>query len=126
MKKVLSYIKSFLLCLISFPLSAHGKRIVLMTTVFMQLSNMQKYNHDKMAELNNFLHLAKDDNALEFPTFLNGLIWGSGIPEIKTIKTDEAIQYLSALTPTWLRYNQNQMQDDFKKILLNTGTAVCL
>lgn len=103
-------------------LGPHGKRMVVLTTLYMQLSNMQKFNKEKMHELNQALDIVQNEDALEFPSLLNNAVWGSGIPQIKDIDKEEtAITYIMSLTPGWLCYNRGQMTDDFKKIIQNTG-----
>lgn len=124
MKKIFNVLIQGLLSILSVPLRPHGKRIVLLTTLFMQLTNLQNYNKDKMLELNRSLHLARTEDALEFPCILNRAVWGSGLPAIDKINEEESkASYIVSITPLWLRYNHEQMMDDVKKVLQNTGVS---
>lgn len=122
MKKIFNFLKVGILSILSLPLRPHGKRIVLLTTLFMQLTNLQNYNREKMLQLNSSLQLARSEDALEFPCMLNRAIWGPGIPAIDKIgEEDVAASYIVSLTPQYLRYNREQMMDDFKKVIQNSG-----
>ena len=122
MKKIFNVLVQGLLSILSLPLRPHGKRIVLLTTLFMQLTNLQNYNKEKMLELNRSLHLARTEDALEFPCILNKAVWGPGLPAIDKInEEDTAASYIVSITPNWLRYNHEQMVEDVKKVLHNSG-----
>ena len=91
----------------------------------MQLTNIQNYNREKMLQLNSSLQLARSEDALEFPCMLNKAVWGPGIPAIDKIGEEEvAASYIVSLTPQYLRYNREQMMDDFKKVIQNSGVIV--
>jgi hypothetical protein len=122
MKKIFNFLIEGILSILSLPLRPHGKRILVLTTVYMQLTHLQNYNKEKMLKLNASLHLVRSEDALEFPCFLNKVIWGPGIPAIDRISEEEvAASYLFTLTPKYLRYNREQMIEDFKKVIRNVG-----
>ena len=125
MNQIFNFLKVGILSILSLPLRPHGKRIVLLTTLFMQLTNLQNYNREKMLQLNSSLQLARSEDALEFPCMLNKAVWGPGIPAIDKIGEEEvAASYIVSLTPQYLRYNREQMMDDFKKVIQNSGVIV--
>lgn len=122
MKKVFNFLINGILSILSLPLRPHGKRIVLLTTLFMQLTHLQNFNKEKMLELNRKLQLARTEDALQFPCMLNKAVWGPGIPAIDQIgEEDAAASYIVSLTPPYLRYNREQMMEDFKKVIQNSG-----
>ena len=56
-EKIFNFLIEGILSILSLPLRPHGKRILVLTTVYMQLTHLQNYNKEKMLKLNASLHL---------------------------------------------------------------------
>ena len=122
MCKLLARLKRYAFRLVSIMLRTHGKRIFLLTTLFMQLSQLQNYNREKMTNLNESLKLVRSEEALEFPAFFSAAIWKGRFPITETVlSASDPSSYIVSLTPYWLRYNRDQMLDDVKKVIEING-----
>jgi hypothetical protein len=122
MCKLLARLKRYAFRLVSMMLRTHGKRIFLLTTLFVQLSELHNYNREKLASLNESLKLVRSEDALEFPAYFSSAIWKGRLPNDATIfSVAEPASYIVSLTPYWLRYNRDQMLDDVKKVIEMNG-----
>lgn len=123
MYKLLARLKKYAFRLVSIMLRTHGKRIFLLTTLFVQLSELHNYNREKLANLNESLKLVRSEDALEFPAYFSAAIWKGRLPNDETIfSVADPSSYIVSLTPYWLRYNRDQMLDDVKKVIEINGT----
>lgn len=122
-KKMIQFFTNLFVVILALIMGPHGKRMVVLTTLYMQLSHMQRFNKEKMHELNVKLAIARNEDALEFPSLLNWSVWGKGIPAITCIEEEAAVSYLMSLTPNCLRYNRKQMSEDFKKVIQTSGAV---
>jgi len=122
-KKLSLWFKTMLLGFLSLLLRQHGKRIVLATTLFMQLAQLQNFNRERMSQLNESLELARSEQALEFPCLLCNVVWGENISKNKPYITgneEEAVSFIVSLIPDWLRYSQAPMIDDIRLVVHNS------
>lgn len=74
MKKVMQSIREFhsaMWCvLLNMVLPNHAKRMFFITTVYLNMSNLQEYRKETLSRLNGALTLADDDAALKLPALL--------------------------------------------------------
>lgn len=119
-KILLCKLKAVFLAAISFTLTTHGKRMVLLSTLLMQLIELHEFNQEKMSQLNNSLKLCRSEDALMLPCFLNSKIWGEGIRSSQMCSlnnNDASCSFIMSMIPSWLRYDSNQMSTDVKKVI---------
>ena len=116
--------------------NGHGKRILFLTTLFMQLANLHSFQRDAMAKLNQSLKLARTEDALEIPSKVHGLIWDretldqtiyeacGGDLLCESLRPEEASKACGRIvdqTPQWLRYGRREdMVTDLMRLVASS------
>lgn len=116
--------------------NGHGKRILFLTTLFMQLANLHSFQREYMARLNQSLKLARTEDALEIPSRVHGLIWNretldqtiheacGGDLFCETLNPEDASKACGRIvdsTPQWLRYGRREdMVTDIMRLVASS------
>lgn len=126
-----TFLKGMLLSLLGLVLSIHGKRILLVTTLHLQLVRDGIFQEETLEKLNEALRLAKFNDALRLPQAVYDKVWddkklqeairSASNGEIKGRMIDfEEAKRLSesvvSVSPEWLRYGR---RDDMVNDLIN-------
>lgn len=123
-----------LMFLASMALRDHGKRILFVTTVYIQLARFKNSPVEVLDKLNEAMALARTGSALEAPARLHAYIWdGETINQTiyqicgkdgvycKILKPSDAAKACGAIvdvTPKWLWYGRREdMLGDLMKLL---------
>jgi len=122
---------SLLLWLLGIFLPIHGKRILLITTLHLQLVRDGIFREETLEKLNKALRLARYDDALQLPAAVYYKVWDdaklqgaikaviSGNIADHGLTYTEAVQLSEAIltvTPEWLHYGRH---DDMVKDLIS-------
>lgn len=124
-------------------LSGHGKRVLVLASLFFELSpppvrteredtDIAKLREGAIERMNEVMSLAKSTAALHFPAAFSGVVWrGCNVQDILSVEqfreglSSENVRVVSErlvdAMPSRLRYEtRSNMVDDFQK-LLSTG-----
>lgn len=116
--------------------NGHGKRILFLTTLFMQLAKLPAFQRETMAMFNQSLKLARTEDALEIPSKVHRLIWDEenldqtireacgGDIFCSTLNPEDASKACGKIvdsTPQWLRYGRREeMVTDLMRLVASS------
>lgn len=124
-------VKACLLSVLGFLMPMHGKRIMLVTTLHLQLVRDGIFREETLEKLNSALRLARFDDALVLPATVYSSVWDDnklqqaihsviqGDLQHRSLGFDEAkrlSESVLAVTPKWLQYGR---REDMMKDLIN-------
>lgn len=113
--------KSMLFAMLGFLIPMHGKRILLVATLHMQLVRDGIFREETLEKLNQALKLAKFDDAFKLPALVYGHVWDDrklqaaiqsavdGDLRNRPIPYEEArrlSEIVLDVSPEWLRYGR--------------------
>lgn len=138
-RKVLGPFRRALIAMLSVVLGMHngnGKRILFLTTLFMQLAKLPAFQRETMAKFNQSLKLARTEDALMVPSQLHRMIWNGETLEqtiqdacggdifCTTLNPEDASKACARIvdsTPQWLRYGRREdMVTDIMRLLASS------
>ena len=126
-----SFTTNLLLSLLGMLLPIHGKRILLVTTLHLQLVRDGIFREETLEKLNRALRLAKFDDALQLPAAVYDRVWDDaklqaavravirGSIRDQNLTYDNAVKLSEAVlkvAPSWLHYGRH---DDMVKDLVS-------
>lgn len=133
-----TFCKGLLLSLLGMLLSIHGKRILLVTTLHLQLVRDGIFQEETLEKLNEALRLAKFNDALRLPAVVYDKVWddqklqeairsaSNGDIRGRLIDFDEAkklSESVVAVAPEWLRYGRrDDMVNDLITLIYRQST----
>lgn len=130
----LSGIGMFFMSMLEFCMSKllpkHGKRIIFISSLYVQVSQLERLKADVMSKLNAVMNLAHREEALQFPAAISQMVWrDSPIGNVLTqelldqnvddVKVREVSQRVVELAPKWVRYGTSDMLDDVRSLIRN-------
>lgn len=115
--------------------SKHGKRIMFISSLYVQVTQLERLKAEVVSKLNSVMGLATREEAIHFPAAISSIVWRG--TEVKSVLTKELLdQNVDAqrakevatqvvdLCPRWIRYAaKNVMEADVANLILN-GRAV--
>lgn len=128
------------LYLLGLFLPENGKRIIFLTTLHARLVRDGVFHEETLQKLNESLHLARSDAALQLPATIYGRIWDPEVTQqiFQEIDGDyrgnscllfEDARRVSArivsLAPSWIRYGTSeQMEQDAQQLFYCSPTRL--
>lgn len=131
---------SFGLSLLGLILNRQGKKILFLTSIYLELANKGLMQKKTLDRLNETLNLVNNVAALELPKKVAPAIWsgvdvGGILTDNVTICTDtHCVQYTDAervctnlvnKTPAWLKYDKNEMMLHGIHMLCTSPMTLC-
>ena len=125
---VMAVIRAAVEFVLSKVLSRHGKRVLFVTSLYFQVVQIEQLKAEAISKLNTIMKLAHDDDALQLPAAVRGVVWNStAIQDTLSVElrdqtlTDdrahEIAEKVVSMTAPWLRYgSQNMVKDVFDLI----------
>lgn len=124
-------IAAFLMFCLSKLLPKHGKRIIFISSLYVQVTQLERLKADVVSKLNTVMNLAHREEALHFPAAISQLVWRNSPvgnvltkelldQDIDDVKVREVSKKVVNLTPNYLRYGTpSDMEEDVRSLILN-------
>ncbi len=120
---VLKFIINLFLAPIGYLLSDRAKRLIVLTSLYGNITKQKQVNEATLIKLNKALHLVSTDdhaNAMLVPMVLQSLVWGEVVLDLQSIKEDiearnQLVDTIIDATPRHLRYRDER--SDINKLL---------
>lgn len=111
------------LALLKFCLSSltsrHGKRIVFITSLYLQVMHIEKLRNEAVTKLNSIMHLAYDEASIHLPLVIRNIIWkGTNLSkelnydllegELSDERAIEISKRVVEISPKWIHYGRNE------------------
>ena len=111
-------------------LPKHGKRIIFVSSLYAQVTQLERMKADVVSKLNSVMNLAYREEALHLPAAISRVVWrNSRVGQVLTRellnqdidekKMREVSQSVVKLTPVWMRYGDKDMENDVRSLILN-------
>lgn len=113
-------------------ISTHGKRIIFITSLYFQVVQLERLKADALSKLNSMMNLAANEQALQLPAALRGIVWNHTTigeelsvelldQEISTERAHLLSERVVELSPSWVRYNRRDMLSDVFDLISKGG-----
>lgn len=110
--------------------SKHGKRIMFITSLYAQLTQLDSLKAEAVSKLNSVMGLATREEAIQFPAAISSVVWrGKDVTSVLTadmmdqnvdaMRIHEVAKKLVDLCPRWMRYPVPEMERDVATLILN-------
>ncbi len=111
--------------------SKHGKRILFISSLYVQVTQLERMKADTVSKLNRVMGLnVRREEAVHFPAVISSLVWrGMSVGAVLSREMmsqhvdDQRVREVSAkvveISPRWLRYGEGDMINDVAKFILN-------
>lgn len=114
---------------------ARTKRVILLASITAGVKEKPDLDPETIKKLNELLQLCTNEKALSFPAHLASLIWdGQVITMVKDDLQNKEVLNSNCLTdmvsrfkqciPSWLRYEDAELDSDLKKLFKNFNTLL--
>lgn len=111
-------------------LSRHGKRILFVTSLYVQVVQLERLKADAIKKLNAIMRLAQAEEALQLPVAMRGIVWNSTPlqdtltaelmdQEITEDQAFEISEKVVSMAPRFLNYGHTQMVRDVRDLIRN-------
>lgn len=109
----------------------HGKRIMFISSLYAQITQLERLKADTVSKLNAVMGLATREEAIQLPVTFSRAIWrGKDISSVLTPtlmdqqdvdqnEIQRVAKQLIAMAPAWMRYPEQDMERDLTHFLLN-------
>ena len=101
------------------------KRLIVCGSLIGQMHPTHAHMHVMIENINNMLHLSKDDLAFYLPALLTDRIWHHELELLfgqGTENVDELVENIVAHLPTWLKYSESALRTDITITLTSMFT----
>lgn len=123
-----NWLKRLIIEFIARCIPKHGKRIIYITLCYLIWSNQQDEDTivNEMMEINNKLHLSKNDGPLRFVLELRELLLtADDFRYVRELPRDKMRASIIRYMPSWLKYDtDNKITEELSKVCKDRYTAV--
>lgn len=113
-------------------ISRHGKRVLFVTSLYMEVVRLGRLKAEALGKLNTLMKIASCESALRLPVAMRGMVWSeTGLSrelgeqlldhELSDVEVRELSKKVVALTPSWLRYEPPAMATDVYELIRNSS-----